>query len=57
MLVELFQVLYEIVNALRVEKLLTVSDALQVIESQTFRITWEGSVLSIAFKYCCIAVS
>ena len=58
MLVELLQIFDEIVDALSIQKLGNLacqkSHCIQVL---TFRITCDGSVLLIALRYCCIAVS
>ncbi len=59
MVMELFEILYKIVDSLRIEKLLCISASLidHYRSRCTFLITCEGSVLSMAFRYCCIAVS
>jgi hypothetical protein len=59
MLMEFFEILDKIMYSLRVEELI---ESMMVLtysggDLATFRMTCEGSVLSMAFKYCCMAPS
>lgn len=60
-IVKFFQIFNQVVDPLCVQKLEKMMSlhvyAVKPRIVLTFLITWDGSVLSIAFKYCCIAVS
>lgn len=59
---EFFEIVDEVVDSLGIKELQqSVSTQLVfflvILMTSTLRMIWEGSVLSIALKYCCIAVS
>lgn len=57
-LMELLKILNQVMYALSVKELQHVNNEFQASpETITFRMTCEGSVLSMAFKYCCMALS